>query len=257
VNNTLKVALGAAAVVLIAVVGINLLPGGSGPGGAVASPSAAAPSASAAPTPGPSVAAPSSTPEGLLPEGPHALWNVLGLTMMATIAAADWYGEPYGGILVKNENTDPPDGAAMIVFAGDLYVYGDPCQWSGTEPEAPATTVDDLVAALSAQALRDASEPVDITVDGHAGKAITLHVPDDAVFSDCNQGTFGSWTTSSAGAPGVDPHRYHQGPGQIDEIWALDVDGVLTVIDWAHYAGTPAADLAELRAIVESITFKP
>ncbi len=82
----------------------------------------------------------------------------------------------------------------MIVFdEGDLYVYGDPCQWSSTTPDPPATTVDELVAALSAQASRDASEPVDITVDGYAGKSITLHVPDDAVFSDCDEGYFGSW----------------------------------------------------------------
>ena len=108
----------------------------------------------------------------------------------------------------------------MIVFGGDLYVYGDPCHWASTTPDTPATTVDELVAALAAQASRDASAPVDITVDGYAGKSITLHVPDDAVFSDCDRDTFGSWTVSLDSAPGLDPYRYHQGPGQIDE----DVD---------------------------------
>ena len=92
---------------------------------------------------------------------------------------------------------------------------------------------------------------------GTPGKSITLHVPDDAVYSgeeftDCDEGYFGSWTVG----PDLEPYRYHQGPGQIDEIWAVDVDGVLTVIDWTHYAGTPAEDLAETRAIVESATFE-
>ena len=170
-----------------------------------------------------------------------------------TIPAPDWYGEPGDGILIKNDNSAAPDGAGMITFFGDLYVYGDPCDWSTTRPEEPATTVEELVDALAAQASRDASEPVDITVDGYSGKGITLHVPDDAVFSDCDQGLFGSW-----GVPGDDvtPFRYHQDPGQIDEVWIVDVNGELAVIDWAHYAGTPAEHVEELRAIVDSITFE-
>ena len=108
------------------------------------------------------------------------------------------------------------------------------------------------MAALSGQASRDASAPVDITVGGHAGKSITLHVPDDAVFSQCDQGYFGSW----GGPAEPTPYRYHQGPGQIDEVWVLDVDGVLTVIDTAYYAGTPVEHVEEMRAIVESATFE-
>ncbi len=255
VNNTLKVALGAAAVLVVAVLAVNLLPQGGGPGGVVASPSVAAPSATASPTPAPSVVSPSPSPAGLA-EGPHPLWEGPP-AMTATIAAPGWFGFPGDRLLVKDDNPGPPAGAGLIVFTGDLYVYGDPCKWSGTEPASPATTAADLVTALASQALRDASEPVDITLDGYAGKAITLHVPDDAVFSDCDRSTFGSWTISTADGPGLDPYRYAQGPGQIDEIWALDVDGVLTVIDWSHYADTPAEDLAELQAIAESITFGP
>ena len=37
------------------------------------------------------------------------------------------------------------------------------------------------------------------------GKAITLHVPDDAVFDECDEGLFGSW-----GLPGEEtPFRHH------------------------------------------------
>jgi hypothetical protein len=85
-------------------------------------------------------------------------------------------------------------------------------------------------------------------------------VPDDAVFTDCDRDSMG-WARSAPGRSGstappvLDPYRYNQGPGQIDEVWILDVDGVVTVLDWAYYAGTPAEDVAELRAIVESATF--
>jgi hypothetical protein len=174
------------------------------------------------------------------------------LRTVVTIPASGWDGEPGGAILTKNDNPNAPDGAGLIVFFGELYVYGDPCAWSTSRPDEPATTVDELVAALGDQASRDASEPVDVTLDEYAGKAITLHVPDDAVFSECDRSTFGSW-----GVPGSDrsPFRYHQDPGQIDEVWVLDVDGELAIIDWTYYADTPQADLDELRAIVDSIDF--
>jgi hypothetical protein len=129
-------------------------------------------------------------------------------------------------------------------------VYGDPCQWSTTIPETPATTVDELVEALAAQASRDASAPVDITLDGYAGKSITLHVPDDADFTQCDDELFSSWGTRDE-----DPSRYHQGPGQIDKLWIVDVDGVLVVIDAGYYAGTPQEVVDEMDAIVETATF--
>ncbi len=257
-NTTLKFGLAAVVLAVAALIGINYLadPGVGGPGpGESTSPSVAEPT----PTPAPSVAEPSRAPEGLLPEGLHVLADgeelegIPTLPMTVTIPAPDWYGELGDGILIKNDNSDAPDGAGLIVFFGELYVYGDPCEWATTRPEAPATTVDELVAALAAQASRDASEPADVTVDGYAGKSITLHVPEDAVFGGCDQGLFGSWGVAG-GVPG--PYRYHQDPGQIDEVWVVDVNGELAIIDVAYYEGTPQVVVDELRAIVESTTFE-
>ena len=207
------------------------------------------------PTPEPTLAEPSPTPAGLLPEGPHVLVDE-GVAMTVTIPAPDWYGEPGGGILVKNDQSDPPDGAGMIVFAGegDISVYGDPCEWLSTRPDTAAATVDEVVTALANQPSRDASEPVDVTVDGYAGKSITLRVPDDAVFeagrfTECDGGDFRTLVE------GVDGARYHQGPGQIDKLWILDVDGEIVVIDVGYYDQTPQAVRDEQEAIVESTTF--
>lgn len=118
-------------------------------------------------------------------------------------------------------------------------------------PEAPATTVDDLVAALASQASRDASEPEDVRVSGFAGKSITLHVPDDAVFSDCDRREFRTLVDD----PEVDGARYAQDPGQIDKLWVLDVDGQPAIVDIAYYDGTPQAVIDEMEAMVESIDF--
>jgi hypothetical protein len=50
--------------------------------------------------------------------------------------------------------------------------------------------------------------------------------------------------------------RYHKGPGQIDTLRVVQVDGMLVVIDSAAYAATPLADAAELDAIANSTVFK-
>jgi hypothetical protein len=230
-----------------------------------ASPSASP--AGSAPSVAPSVE-PSTEPSAAagLPVGPHVLHTGLSepgsVPMTVTIPAPGWYGEPGDGILVKDDNIDPPDGAGMISWAGieQMYVYGDPCNWATTLPGTPATTVDEAMAALGAQASRDASDPIDITLDGYAGKAITLHTPEDAPYADgeftgCDEGMFAVFAeTTRTDADAVE--RLNQGPGQIDEIWMVDVDGVLVLIAWTYYAGTPQADVDEERAIVESTTFE-
>jgi len=132
----------------------------------------------------------------------------------------------------------------------EFYVYGDPCHWSSTRPDTPATTVDELVAALAKQQSRDPSAPQDITVGGYAGKEITLHVPDDAAFDACDGGDFATF-----GVAGEDPARTHQGPGQIDEMWVVDVNGRIAVLDGAYFTGTPQNAVDELHAILSSATF--
>lgn len=251
-NRFLAIGFGAAAVVVLgAVLGTQLL---SSPGlDRMGGPPSTAPTASAEPT-----QTPQPTPEGLLPEGPHVLWDgPLGVTISVTLPAPGWHGEPGGGILTKNGDVGAPDGAGLIVFArtndllvgmGDVRVYGDPCRWTSTTPESPVTTVDEAIAALSGQASRNASEPEDVVLDGHEGKRVTLHVPDDVVLADCDGGEFRTLSE------GDDASRHHQDPGQIDLIWVLDVNGELVIIDVAFYEGTPDSVLDEMGAIVESAT---
>jgi hypothetical protein len=249
-TNLARLGIAAVVVVLAAFIGIQLLngPNVGGPG--------PSPSESANPTP--SEPEPPASAQAGLPFGPFVLWNAPGdVKITVAITAAGWDGSVGESYIVKDENADPPDGAGIIVYSGPLYVYGDPCQWETTKPDAPATTVDEFVAAIRAQTSRDASAPVDVTVAGFAGKSITLHVPDDAAFSageftDCDKATFGSWTVPGAAGP----DRFAQGPGQIDELWILDVDGTLVVLDAAYYAATSAESVAELRALAESATFE-
>lgn len=251
-GNTVRIAFAAAAVVVIAVIAFNLLPGSQPPGD---EPSV---SPSVEPSAEPSTA-------GDLPEGPHVLSDGQleegreTVPMTVTIPAPGWYGDVDGEMLEKGTNgAHAPDGARMIVWApvccDGLYVYGDACQWVTTRPDEPARTVDAVMTALAAQQSRDASAPVDITLDGYAGKSITLQIPVDADVSQCDNGTFSAWGLSGPIDPGR--IRYDEEPGQIDDVWILDVDGKLVVIARATYEGTPQADVDELEAIVESTIFE-
>jgi len=252
-NKIVTIGLGAAAVVVALLIGAQML---SSPGTNLGVPGEEpTPSATAEPTTEP-------TPEGLLPEGPHMILDGQTQTgdpadsippLTVTIPAPDWSGEVGGGILLKNAKHGPPDGSGMIIFVQrECIVYGDACNWETTMPETPATTVDELVAALSSQASRDASEPVDITLGGYAGKSITLEVPDDVDFTECDPGYGGSW---SCGGDGMLPCGYHTGADEIDTVYILDVDGLIMAWQTGYYTGTSAEDIAELEAIVQSASF--
>jgi hypothetical protein len=223
------------------------------------------PAVEASPTPQPSEAPqsvePASSVGGFLPEGPFLVEDVAALAdtpfITVTIPAPGWTSIPdYGGLEKGDEVENLPE-AAMLAWAwpvGTRFdVYGDPCKWASTKPDTPATTVEEIAAALAAQGSRDASDPVDVTVGGHPGKHITLHVPDDwdGSSNDCDQDNFASY-----GVAGADePSRYHQGPGQIDELWILDVNGAVSILDAMYRPDTPAALIDEMRTIAESATF--
>jgi hypothetical protein len=260
-NKFLAIGLGAAAVVVALFVGAQLF--GTPNGGTGGQPT---PTPEPTVTAEPSPAEPSQTPEGLLPEGP-LLWSDPALEttpfdgmppITVTIPASGWIYLPESGQtgapLVKGDEVNNLPEAAMLVMPtqADVYVYGDPCRLESTRPDSPATTVDEVVEAMAAQASRDASAPVDVTVDGFAGQSIILHVPDDADPADCEGGEFATFVVD--GETGVG--RYHQGPGQVDEFWILDVDGDIVIIDAMYRPDTPPALVEEMRAIAESATFE-
>jgi hypothetical protein len=263
VNIIIKFGLAAAVVVMVVLIGITSLGGVSNVGGPGLDPTPTAEASMAEPTPTPQ---PTSSPEITLPVGTFVFSDgrfsdgAARMPITVTIPAPGWYGQPGNGILgnvPEDEDFGPEDAWIIGPFVGDLHVPADPCRWSTTMPDTPATTVDEVVAALQRQASRDASEPVDITVDGHAGKSITLRVPDDAELGECdfNRLSGGAeFCTLTEGNPAV-CHRYHQFPGQIDELWVLDVDGQVAVIDATWSDATPPDALAELRLILDSMTF--
>jgi len=256
-NKILGYGLAAAAVVAVVLIGAQLL---GSPGGGLGGEPSVEPTVEPTPTVEPSVAEPTSSADAFLPEGPFLVQDEGASAdaprITVTISAPGWTSLPDFGGLTKGPITDGPSQAAVLLWAWPVGtgfdVYGDPCLWKSTTPDTPATTVDEIAAALAAQGSRDASDPVDVTVGGHTGKKITLHVPNDAVFGDCDGGSFASYGV--AGNP--DPNRTHQGPGQVDEIWILNVNTAIAIIHVMYGPETPAELIEEMRTIVESATFE-
>jgi hypothetical protein len=262
-NKFVPIGLGAAAVVVALVLGTQFL-GRPAPGGAGGAPSA---EPSATPTPD---TTPSPAAEAGLPEGPFVVTGADDpVQVTLDIASSGWVAlREFDAVSKGDDGLDPPKsvGAALLAWAwpaGTAFnVYGDPCQWLTTIPETPATTPDEIAAAFATQASTDATAPVDVTVGGFAGKAITLHVPmsyevpnatREEEFADCDQDVFAFY-----GLEGEDTEhaRNAQGPGQVDELWILDVDGSIVILDAAYGPAAPADLVEELRTLAESATFE-
>jgi hypothetical protein len=198
--------------------------------------------------------------------GPFAI-NDGDLRVTVDLASRGWTADPSLDYMHKNDDgLDAPEtvGAALIAWtwpAGTGFnVYQDPCHWKTTIPKNPATTPDQIAAAFATQASTAASAPVDVTVGGYAGKAVTLHVPmsfhipdagREEEFADCDANVFAFYGIEGEKGEA----RNAQGPGQIDELWILDVEGSIVILDAAFSPATPADLVEETRTLAESATF--
>ena len=147
----------------------------------------------------------------------------------------------------------PDEPTVAIQFWDVGQVYGHPCQWEGTLTD-PGPSVDALADALVDIPLRNASQPVDVVLDGRSGSYLEWSVPADIDFTGCDtdgsEHYFESWTG------GNDGDRYHQGPGQVDRLWILDIDGARLVIDAFDMPSATDAERQELHNVTASIRFE-
>jgi hypothetical protein len=261
-NKLVPLGVASAAVVVALVAGTQLLPRQSGLGTVPS----VEPSASTAPTTAPT---PSSTTWTGLPQGPFLVNGTdAAVQITVDITSPGWRSLPDFDVVDKGDDgLDPPDGVggALLAWAWapgrGINVYGDPCQWQTTIPETPATTAEEIAVALAGQTASDPSEPVDVTVGGFSGKAITLRVPmeyhipgasREERFADCDNASYAYY-----GLEGQDlEERNAQGAGQIDELWILDVNESIVILDAAYSPATPAELVDELRTLAESATFE-
>jgi hypothetical protein len=228
-NNTVRIALAGAAVVAVALLGIQFFAPGAGIGG----PDEATPTDDPTPTESPE-AATIVIGEGFLEYAEVTTPKPDGWTLEANFASKDGTAS---------------DGMGFSAWTTDA-VYPDPCQWEGDVVElSTPPTVDEIVAALVAQTGRDPSTPTDVTLGGWAAKRFELVTPADLDISTCDQGRYKTWTDTS------DPNggNWNHQSGQFDVIYVVDVDRGPVVIDAWYNLSTSEADLAELEAVIEAM----
>jgi hypothetical protein len=164
----------------------------------------------------------------------------------ALITVPDGWRIEGGFALVSMDDTQRYRAVTIWNVVG---VYANGCHWLGPMIH-PGSTVDELAAVLAARPLRNATSPVAVSLGGYNGQYLEWSVPVDIRFSDCEAGMFKSWTD-------VEGDRYQQGPGQVDRLWILDVQGHRLLIDATYMPGATEQDRATLAKVVDSIAFKP
>ncbi len=185
----------------------------------------------------------------VLDAGRYALdLDVLRITLEVP---AGWEAGPFF-VVPTDGGADPPAGTAVGFWIVD-DIFADPCEWDRGYLDRLGPSAEDLAAALKDQRGRYATTPIPGELNGRPTIEMELTVPPDLDLSGCSQerGTsyFVSWPQRDPPGGG----RHHQGPGQHDRLWILEVDGVRLVVDASFFPETSASDLAELLQIVRSV----
>ena len=227
-NTTSKLAIAAAAVVVVAIVGINLLPRNGGVGTGPTSNPTQTPTQTPTPTPSPIADFAGSFAPGTT----YAITDpccVVPSRLTFTIPATGWYAplEPWRiGKEVPGGESDIFDLYVTPRLVDNVYTGG--CHWLGTELVPPVgPTVDDLAAALNAQAGPGASPPAAVTVGGYPGKKVELSIPEGLDMATCDRDggggdpIFGRLVIDD----GYGTEPYVHGDGQHNTFYIVDVDG--------------------------------
>lgn len=158
------------------------------------------------------------------------------------------------------------DGHVMVSITTVTNLVRHGCRDHSWADPPVGPGVDDLAAAMADLApFRVTSPPKDVTIYEYSGKHLELTVPDlpvegegdDRRFTGCVGGNLKSWVAAIDTEPGDAFYGYNGEPGRTEEFWILDVDGTRLVIEANWSPASPRKDVAEMRAILDSIQIEP
>jgi hypothetical protein len=252
-NTYAKLAIGVAAVAVVAVVGINLLAprsdGGVGGPAASAAPSPS-PLPSPKPSPPPSPAA-DFPPEGPISAGTHRAVADGDLPFSFTVPTSGWRVDP-GNSIGTGEYPQPDYIGIDFWLNAPDNVYTDACAHAPLDP-APSPTTAGLASAVAGVPYADlVSGPSSTVVGGHPAQQIVLTIKEDLA---CDPHDAYLWyDESSGGATGG--WRWAEGLGATYRVWIIDVDGKPVWIDaYTFPRAKPELD-QEIQGVIDSITFE-
>ncbi len=232
--------------------------------------------------PSPSPAAPTSTVEASEPSPTPTVQDIMQLEGFAPLEPGTYsidpdldpttplrvvYEVPVEGWSMWIGATKPADdGHVMVSITAVTNLVRQGCRDHSWADPPVGPSVNDLAAALADLApFRVTSPPTDVTIYGYRGEHLELTVPDlpvkgegdDRRFTGCAEGTLKSWVAAVDTEPGDAFYGYNGEPGRTEEFWILDVDGTRLMIEANWSPASPGKDVAEMRAILDSIRIEP
>jgi hypothetical protein len=244
-NTFAKFAMAAAAALIVAVIGFNLLPRSGGVGVTPPSPSPS-PSPTPSPSPSPVAAFPSAGPLAI---GTHDAVPE-GLPLSFSVSTSGWTSD--GNAMIKGE-VEHTDGSVIIIWPSAMEnVYADPCAHTPLRPppDASATGLAAAVAAIPGTDL--VSGPSSVTVGGRPAQHVVFTIREDL---GCDPKDAYLWYDESTGGA-TGGWRWAQALGTTIRVWIIDVDGKLVWIEGETYKGAGPAPGQEIQQIIDSIQFE-
>jgi hypothetical protein len=248
-NTIAKFAIAAAAVVVVAVAGINLMPRND-----VGAP---APSPSASPSVSPTQATSPQAAETFPPDGPlaigrYGMTTMEGVRLSFAVPASGWSSHVPGNSIGKGP-FGKPDGAGINFWpSAPDNVYSDPCAHTPLNPPAGGSASSLAAAAATIPGTDRVSGPTSIQVGGRGAQHVVVKIREDLGcdpdlaylwYDDRTGGATGGWRWASA-------------LGSTHRVWIIDVDGQLVWIDSETFKGGGPEIEQEIQQIIDSIQFK-
>jgi hypothetical protein len=235
-NNSVKLALGAVAVVVIALLGVRFLaPSGLSVGGD--------PGLSASASPTPSFSQIPIAEGRRLDAGGYSLGNEFPVGITFDLPAG-WESCSLG---VMEQGVCDPGGGLAGIGIGFLIidnVTADPCDGDLLDPPI-GPLVEDLVTAISNLQGFAVTTAVDVSVDGFDATRLTVTAPET---TDCEG--LSTWATPDR-TTGV-------APGEANLLYLVDVDGARVMISVTYFPAAVAdGALAEAEEVIASIRIEP
>jgi hypothetical protein len=237
-NPTFRIGTAIAAVLVLAVLGWNLLPGRpGGAGGPAATPtSTSTPSFAASPSLSPVASPTTGWPSGSLAAGRHEV-ELKGVRFSFDVPEG-WRTTAFEGVI--QAGAYPTSGYPWIAFLDEFdRVASEACSEATT---AVGPTVEDLANALTTIPGTEAVDPVDTTVGGLPAKLVELTINDDI---PCAPDQFWIYGFESA---------WPNSTNSTIRVWVFELDGTRYSIH-SDQVGINSDIAAEIFAIVDSIEF--
>ena len=231
-NRAAQVGLAAVAVLVVVLTGLVVIASDRGVGGMVGGPT---------PTPTPTPMALPQDGVSLKP-GAYVIGDPFPVRVTVEVPAG-WTSCADGPL----EAGVCPSAQAGVSFLIVENVVSDPCDPSQPQLVPPVgPSVDDLVVAISNLAGFEATDPVDVTVDGLQGQQFELTAP---IRSFCSA-AISTWSTAQR-TNGVAAR-------EVNLLRILDVAGTRVLVAAAYLPGRQSAGaVAEIRRVFESVHVAP